>query len=119
MSRFHRAVEGDLEFCPVGSPREPDTHCSHWYDGGSCCRCNALPIVQIEPVFVPGVFGLGYEVTAAIRLSRQLPLNVVCPQCLAAVSAKCTEPKRAGMGGFQFVNWFHQERIVAAERTVA
>jgi hypothetical protein len=39
------------------------------------------------------------------------PLMVICPDCCASVTAKCTQKK---MDGFEFVQWFHFSRIQKA-----
>lgn len=97
------ALEGELAFCPVGSFQEPNLHCVHWDEGGSCCYCNADPVVHRQPIDIPTVFR---------RVFR--PIDVVCPACRAAVTARCTEPKPLGIGGFQFIDRFHPERIALA-----
>jgi len=51
------------------------------------------------------------------------PLKVVCPECNAAVTAKChefTKPLtpdgyRPFITGFRFVDWFHFARIEKAK----
>ncbi len=38
------------------------------------------------------------------------PLDFVCPECKAAIGAKCTERQTASWMGCKIVNYFHNER---------
>lgn len=45
-------------------------------------------------------------------MNTNFPLQVVCPKCHAAVSAKCLEKK---LDGHSWVSYFHFERIEKAK----
>lgn len=55
-------------------------------------------------------------------MDTNFPIKVVCPECQAAVSAKCTEMQKpldpsgykAAYSGERFVDWFHFARIEKA-----
>ena len=51
------------------------------------------------------------EVKVDSYIVTDFPLKVVCPDCHAAITAKCTQRK---LDGFEFVNWFHFSRIQKA-----
>jgi hypothetical protein len=41
-------------------------------------------------------------------------LSVVCPDCRAAIGAKCLGPKSGGMGGMVWLSSPHRNRVLAA-----
>jgi hypothetical protein len=50
-------------------------------------------------------------------IDSNFPLMVVCPECYAAIGAKCTERSEhiAWFYGEKFVDWFHFQRIYKAK----
>lgn len=93
------------DFCPVAIS---ERHCQHWYDGASCCLCNADP-----PSPTAVLDGAGTRNVSPAFID---PTEVVCPLCRAAKGARCTERKPLGIGGHQFINTFHAERTALTRR---
>jgi len=47
-------------------------------------------------------------------IESDFPKKVVCPDCRAAIGAKCTEPFFSIGSSTRFVDWFHFSRIEKA-----
>lgn len=49
-----------------------------------------------------------------VTLTMEEILSIRCPKCSAAPTGKCLENKRQGIGGMQYIENPHVERVKAA-----